>query len=131
MHRFQPAAAAAAAAGRLARPKPAGIAARALSTSGAALSDEALTYSKYPFLKELGLGEDNVGCFDGKKWEANGPMHTAVNPSTNEPIARVQWGNTDDYERCLENMEEASLLYTPWAASPRRCLAPACRPRYG
>ena len=42
-------------------------------------------------------------------------MHTAVNPATNEEIARVQWGNGDDYERCLENMQEAKR---DWVGRP-------------
>lgn len=27
-----------------------------------------LAFDKYPFLKELGLKEDNLGCYYGGKW---------------------------------------------------------------
>lgn len=45
-------------------------------------------YSKYPFLKELGIKEENSGCYDGE-WFGSGAPLTAVNPSNNQPIAQV------------------------------------------
>jgi aldehyde dehydrogenase family 7 member A1 len=74
-----------------------------------------LTYSKYPFLKELGIEEVNHGVFDGKKWGGNGEVHTAVNPSTGEPIAKVVFGDANDYERCLQNME---AIKNKWQRTP-------------
>jgi hypothetical protein len=50
---------------------------------------EALTFNEYPFLKELGLQEENLGCYNGA-WVGNGPIITAVNPSNGKPIARVK-----------------------------------------
>ena len=44
--------------------------------------------SKYGFLKELGLAEDNSGVFYGK-WAANGPVTESVSPANNAPIAKV------------------------------------------
>lgn len=41
-----------------------------------------LTFSQFPFLKELGLEEANFGCFDGKKWCGSGKVIDSVNPST-------------------------------------------------
>jgi len=74
-----------------------------------------LTYAKYPFLKELGLEEENAGVFDGTSWGGNGPVHTAINPTTNEPIARVRYGNTEDYDRCVANM---NAVKKQWACTP-------------
>jgi aldehyde dehydrogenase family 7 member A1 len=74
-----------------------------------------LSYHKYPFLEKLGLKEDNLGCWTGKEWVGNGPIHTAINPATGEPIARVKFGNADDYESCLKNMTEAMET---WKCTP-------------
>lgn len=59
-----------------------------------------MTASKHPFLARLGIEEHNLGCWDGKEWRGNGNKHTALNPSTGEPIATVQFGSTEDYEVC-------------------------------
>lgn len=72
-----------------------------------ACNSSSLAFSKYPFLEELGLKEDNLGCWNGKEWIGNGETHTAMNPATGEAIARVKFGNEADYETCLQNMEEA------------------------
>lgn len=74
-----------------------------------------LAYSKYPFLEKLGLKEDNLGCWNGKEWRGNGAVHTAINPATGEAIARVKFGNADDYETCLQNMLEAKEM---WKLTP-------------
>jgi hypothetical protein len=43
----------------------------------------------YPFLKELGLSENNKGCYRRGEWVGNGKTVACVNPSTNETIAQV------------------------------------------
>mgnify|MGYP007125564147 CR=1 FL=1 len=48
-----------------------------------------LTFNAYPFLKELGLEEENAGVFCGE-WFGNGPVITSVNPSDGKPIARIR-----------------------------------------
>lgn len=47
----------------------------------------ALTYSEYPFLKELGLEEENLGVYNGK-WGGSGDFLTAISPTTGKPIAK-------------------------------------------
>lgn len=74
-----------------------------------------LSTSKHPFLARLGLKEHNEGCFDGKRWRGSGPLHSAVNPSTGETIATVQFGAEEDYEACLTNMES---VRKQWASTP-------------
>ena len=66
-----------------------------------------LSYNKYPFLSRLGLQEENYGCWNGKEWCGSGSIHTSINPSTGEEIAKVRFGNSNDYESCLKNMTEA------------------------
>jgi hypothetical protein len=73
-------------------------------------SSTGLAFAKYPFLERLGLKEDNLGCWNGKEWVGNGSYYTAKNPSTGESLARIKFGNGDDYETCLANMEEVNFF---------------------
>ncbi|KDO29088.1 hypothetical protein SPRG_06143 [Saprolegnia parasitica CBS 223.65] len=73
-----------------------------------------LTFSKYPFLKELGLQEENLGVFDGE-WFGNGPVFNSVNPATNEIIAKTRTGTKADYERVIAAMDKAKK---DWADVP-------------
>jgi len=66
----------------------------------------ALTYSEYPFLKELGLEEENLGVYNGK-WCGSGEFLTSVSPTTNKPIARVRQANAAEYEQCVVAMQSA------------------------
>lgn len=43
--------------------------------------EQDLTYSQFPFLKELGIEEDNHGCFDGKIWSGSGEVVVSLNPT--------------------------------------------------
>jgi aldehyde dehydrogenase family 7 protein A1 len=63
--------------------------------------ESSLTFSEYPFLKELGLEEINLGVYKGGEWVGNGPEFTSVNPHNNKPIAKIKMGSTDDYEQCI------------------------------
>lgn len=65
-----------------------------------------LSFHEYPFLQELGLSPDNVGCFNGK-WVAHGEDYMSVSPTTNRPIARIKAGTKEDYESCIRAMEAA------------------------
>lgn len=38
----------------------------------------------YLFLNELGISPENLGCYGGGVWRANGPTVTSVNPSDNK-----------------------------------------------
>ena len=39
-----------------------------------------ISYSQYPFLKELGLKEENYAGYYGGKWVADGETYDSVNP---------------------------------------------------
>lgn len=73
-----------------------------------------LTFHKYPFLAELGLKEENAGCYNGK-WCGSGDVVTSINPSTGEAIARIRCANEADYDTCLQAMEDAQVT---WQLTP-------------
>ena len=64
-----------------------------------------LTYSEYPFLKELDLIEENSGCYNGKIWTGSGKLLNSVNPHNNKVIARIKQATEAEYEDCIKNME--------------------------
>lgn len=67
-----------------------------------------LTFNKYPFLEQLGLGSDNDGvCFD-KQWTGSKDhVITSYNPSTGEAIARVNTATLEHYNSCVEKIQSA------------------------
>jgi hypothetical protein len=71
----------------LGRVAPAVMGLRRLATTVAG-AGAPLTFDRHPFLRELGLAQDNPGVYHGR-WGGRGPVVTSVNPATNEPIARV------------------------------------------
>jgi len=74
-----------------------------------------LTYDQYPFLKELGLEKDNLGCTYDGKWVGDGEVYTSVNPHNNKPIARVKFATVQNYEDCVKSM---LLVKAKWACVP-------------
>mmetsp|Transcript_13279 Transcript_13279/g.13077 ORF Transcript_13279/g.13077 Transcript_13279/m.13077 type:complete len:236 (-) Transcript_13279:867-1574(-) len=68
--------------------------------------EQSLTFSKYPFLQELGLKEENHGVYRKGEWVGNGPTFTSVNPHNNQPIARIKMAAPQDYEDCITAMDE-------------------------
>ena len=74
-----------------------------------------LTYDQYPFLKELGLQKDNLGCYTNGKWSGNGQTITSINPANNQPIARVKLASLADYHESIKNMESEK---DRWAKTP-------------
>jgi aldehyde dehydrogenase family 7 protein A1 len=74
-----------------------------------------LTYSKYPFLANLGLREVNHGCYNGSKWFGSGKKIQTYNPNTGEPLAEIQCGTPEEYEICVQAMISVQKR---WAATP-------------
>jgi len=56
-----------------------------------------LNFSKYAFLRELGLSETNNGCYRRGEWVGNGQSYTSVNPHNNEKIAEIKCASLSDY----------------------------------
>ncbi|KAJ3447635.1 alpha-aminoadipic semialdehyde dehydrogenase [Anaeramoeba flamelloides] len=73
------------------------------------------TISKYPFARELGLKETNLGCFTGKRWCGSGKKLISLNPTTDEQLAEVYTTTNEEYEETVKNMEEA---FDIWADVP-------------
>jgi aldehyde dehydrogenase family 7 protein A1 len=63
-----------------------------------------LTFDQYPFLKELGLEKENLGCYFEGKWHGDGPSYTSVNPHNGKPIARVKFASDKNYEDAVQSM---------------------------
>lgn len=66
--------------------------------------ESSLAFNKYPFLKELGLSEENLGCYYGGKWQGDGDVFTSVNPHNGEVIAKIRFGTKDNYEAAVQSM---------------------------
>jgi aldehyde dehydrogenase family 7 protein A1 len=78
------------------------------------MAEEKLSYSEYPFLKELGIEEENAGVYNGS-WFGAGKVYTTCSPSDNRPICRIRGGTKEDYESCLSAMKAASK---EWQLTP-------------
>lgn len=83
------------------------------SSSFAAMSaaQQQLAFSKYPFLAKLGLAESNPGVFSGKFENGQGPTFTSVNPATNEPLATISTGTTEQLAACVAAMDRAKPAF--------------------
>ena len=68
-------------------------------------------------LASLGICQDKVnpGVWNGSEWSASGPVFEAVNPSSQQVIAKVQFGSPQDYERCAAASAKARRA---WAQTP-------------
>lgn len=55
--------------------------------------ESTLTFNDYPFLKELGLEEINLGVYHSGQWMGNGPEFVSVNPHNNKAIAKIKMGS--------------------------------------
>lgn len=63
----------------------------------------------------LGLGAENLGCYDGTAWRAGGALAPSVCPSTGAVLAQVQQGTVEDYEACMAATVTARRA---WAETP-------------
>lgn len=74
------------------------------------------SYSKYPFLAELGLKEQNYGAYFDGKWQASGSQDfKSINPVDESVIASTKTASLADYERAISGMGAAQ---NEWAAVP-------------
>ena len=64
-----------------------------------------LDYNNYPFLKEMGLLQENPGCYNGNEWCGSGEYIYSVNPATGRNIAKTKLSTEEEYESCIKNME--------------------------
>eukprot|EP01133_Synstelium_polycarpum_P017755 gene17755-21178_t len=73
-----------------------------------------ITFNEYPFLKELGLTEENQGVFNGK-WGGKGDLIKCYNPTNGKVIAQVRGGTPEEYEETIKAMQAAK---DTWALTP-------------
>ncbi|KAG5523586.1 hypothetical protein RHGRI_035400 [Rhododendron griersonianum] len=74
---------------------------------------------EYEFLKEIGLGPHNLGCYASGVWRGNGPVITSINPSNNQAIAEVTEASTEDYEEGMKACFEAAKTWMQIPAPKR------------
>jgi aldehyde dehydrogenase family 7 protein A1 len=79
------------------------------------MESQQLTYANYPFLKELGLSEMNNGCYRNGEWVGNGGQVTSLNPHDGKGIATIKLASVEDYNSCIEHMqnEKERWMKTP------------------
>ena len=66
----------------------------------------ALTFADYPFLKEIGIEENNLGCYrDGQWFSTDGKEQTSLSPHTNKPVSKTKFASVADYHACVEAMK--------------------------
>ncbi|KAK9102428.1 hypothetical protein Sjap_019682 [Stephania japonica] len=74
---------------------------------------------EHEFLKELGLGPRNPGCFVAGNWRGSGPTVSSVNPANNKVIAKVTEASIQDYEDGMRACNEAAKLWMQIPAPKR------------
>jgi aldehyde dehydrogenase family 7 protein A1 len=74
-----------------------------------------LSFNKYPFLKELGLTERNLGLFGNGKWSGSGETILSTSPTTGEAIAEVVLPTKSEYESALQAQLSVNNI---WADIP-------------
>jgi aldehyde dehydrogenase family 7 protein A1 len=65
-----------------------------------------LTFDQYPFLKELGLEKDNLGCYINGEWSGDGESIAAICPHDGKAIARVKYASEKNYEEAVKAMQK-------------------------
>ena len=92
-------------------------------------------HTEFPFLRSLGIADENFGCFNGTSWSGSGPVVAVTNPTTGkviaavptcygvrvqligifQVIARVRTASLAEYESCIAGMDAARRS---WAMTP-------------
>ena len=65
--------------------------------------------------KTLGLSELNKGVYRRGEWVGSGPLDTSVNPHNNQVLAKTSTATKEEYNQCLEAMEEERAR---WVSTP-------------
>ncbi|KAI3407294.1 Aldedh domain-containing protein [Psidium guajava] len=73
----------------------------------------------YEFLREIGLGPRNSGCYVNGAWKARGPVVATLNPANNQIIAEVVEGSLEDYEEGMQACFDAAKLWMQVPAPKR------------
>ena len=77
---------------------------------------DSLTYNDFPFLKELGLSEDNNGCYRDGEWVSNnGGDIMSVNPHNNKNIAKTRLASVQDFNDTMDAIKKEQVR---WMKTP-------------
>ena len=78
------------------------------------------TFSNYPFLEELGLTEENLGCYSNGTWKStSGGEHVSINPHDNKAIAKTKLASLEDYETAIQGMKTEQVKWMKMPAPQR------------
>lgn len=66
------------------------------------------------YLKNLDLQDENYGMYNGT-WGGSGSIVESIDPSTNKVIAKVIFGTPEEYDSCIQAMDNAKSI---WAEMP-------------
>ncbi|CAK9179864.1 unnamed protein product [Ilex paraguariensis] len=80
-----------------------------------------MSFSKkeYEFLKEIGIGPRNLGCYVNGAWKGSGPVVSSVNPAYNQTIAEVLEASAQDYEEGMQACSKAAKIWMQIPAPKR------------
>lgn len=77
------------------------------------------SFEKYPFLKALGLSEDNLGLFNQHGWGGSGEFIESVTPVDGSLVARVKECTLEEYNESVVGSEAAFLEWRKVPAPKR------------
>ncbi len=70
-------------------------------------------------LKTLGIGLENLGTSTGSKWFAKGSLIYSGSPTNGKEIAQVQCTTKKEYEKVIQQAEQAKLIWRDIPAPKR------------
>lgn len=80
---------------------------------------ESVNFDKYPFLAELGLSKENLGCYTNGEWKAGDETVNSINPHDNTVSAVTKLATAEHYEECIKGMEEEKVAWMSLPAPAR------------
>ncbi|KAK6911847.1 Aldehyde dehydrogenase domain [Dillenia turbinata] len=73
----------------------------------------------YEFLKEIGVGPNNLGSYVNGSWKGSGPVVSSLNPANNQVIAQVTEASIRDYEEGMHACSGAAKIWMQVPAPKR------------
>jgi len=77
-------------------------------------ANDGILYDSYPFLKDLGIEKENLGCYNGS-WCGSGEVIKCINPSNGKVIAHVKGASKAEYEATISAMVKVK---DQWQTTP-------------
>jgi len=86
-------------------------------------SQNDLSFDKYPFLIQIGLAKENLGCYNGKEWCGSNQTTISVNPADNTNTAIIKLSSEENYEQCISNMQKVQEKWSSLSMVSRGLIA--------